>query len=128
MDEDFQIIFVAKSGRNHLSDIAVDDVRLIFGDECKALDKAQEDSMEEAEATTCEELIRILCQFIIITQANLYFFQTNHCSTSSHVLAAASVRVALEYYEKQIVSRVYAVVQPIVKTRTVVVQISNQFV
>ncbi|XP_073822081.1 uncharacterized protein [Musca autumnalis] len=58
LDEDFQIVFVAKSGRNHLSDIAVDDVRLMTGDDCKALDKSNDETLsnEEYETTTYESI------------------------------------------------------------------------
>lgn len=35
MDSDFQIVFVASSGKTHLSDIAIDDVKLMTGNECK---------------------------------------------------------------------------------------------
>lgn len=55
LDEDFQIIFVAKSGRGQLSDIAVDDVRLLTGDDCRALDNKEDEDMsnEENDSTTC---------------------------------------------------------------------------
>lgn len=56
LNEDFQILFVAKSGRGQLSDIAVDDVKLLTGDDCKALKtKGNEDfPIEEYDSTTCE--------------------------------------------------------------------------
>lgn len=55
LDEDFQIIFVAKSGRGQLSDIAVDDVRLLTGDDCRTLDNKEDEDMsnEENDSTTC---------------------------------------------------------------------------
>ncbi|XP_075152028.1 uncharacterized protein LOC142226057 [Haematobia irritans] len=61
MDEDFQIVFVAKSSKNHLSDIAVDDVRLLMGDDCKALDKSSDDTLsnEEFDTTTYQSLFEI---------------------------------------------------------------------
>ncbi|XP_013117255.1 uncharacterized protein LOC106094578 [Stomoxys calcitrans] len=61
MEEDFQIVFVAKSGRNHLSDIAVDDVRLMTGEDCRNLDKGFDDTIsnEEFEMTTYQSLFEM---------------------------------------------------------------------
>lgn len=61
LNEDFQIVFVAKSGRGQLSDIAVDDVRLLTGEDCKKLDKKHIDDMseEEYDTTTYESLYDI---------------------------------------------------------------------
>uniref|UniRef100_A0A1B0AV23 Sushi domain-containing protein n=1 Tax=Glossina palpalis gambiensis TaxID=67801 RepID=A0A1B0AV23_9MUSC len=39
LEEDFQIVFAAKGGQGHLSDIAIDDVHLMTGDNCRALDR-----------------------------------------------------------------------------------------
>ncbi|KAM7352824.1 uncharacterized protein ACRADG_005192 isoform 2-T2 [Cochliomyia hominivorax] len=58
MEEDFQIMFLAKSGRGQLSDIAIDDVKLMTGDDCRSLYNKEDEDMsnEEYEATTYEPI------------------------------------------------------------------------
>ncbi|XP_054744218.1 uncharacterized protein DDB_G0290587-like [Anastrepha obliqua] len=57
MEDDFQIVFVADGAKNHLSDIAIDDVKIMSGTECKSLDNRDEepDDSAEVEVTTTEE-------------------------------------------------------------------------
>ncbi|XP_014103092.2 uncharacterized protein [Bactrocera oleae] len=59
MEDDFQIVFVADGAKNHLSDIAIDDVKIMFGTECKALDNHDDepDDSAENENTTTEQSI-----------------------------------------------------------------------
>uniref|UniRef100_A0A1A9WXT4 Sushi domain-containing protein n=1 Tax=Glossina brevipalpis TaxID=37001 RepID=A0A1A9WXT4_9MUSC len=59
LTEDFQIVFVAKGGQGHLSDIAIDDVHLMTGDNCRALDRKADTvySSEEYTSTTPYESI-----------------------------------------------------------------------
>ncbi|KNC25479.1 hypothetical protein FF38_05177 [Lucilia cuprina] len=61
LKEDFQILFVAKSGRGQLSDIAIDDVKLLTGDDCRALDNKEEEeqSNEEYDSTTYESIFEM---------------------------------------------------------------------
>ncbi|XP_037810040.1 serine-rich adhesin for platelets-like [Lucilia sericata] len=61
LEEDFQILFVAKSGRGQLSDIAIDDVKLLTGDDCRALDNKEEEeqSNEEYDSTTYESIFEM---------------------------------------------------------------------
>ncbi|XP_011199518.2 zonadhesin [Bactrocera dorsalis] len=56
-EDDFQIVFVADGAKNHLSDIAIDDVKIMFGTECKALDNHDDeaDDSGEYEPTTTEQ-------------------------------------------------------------------------
>ncbi|TMW45101.1 hypothetical protein DOY81_009819, partial [Sarcophaga bullata] len=58
LEEDFQILFVAKAGQGQLSDIAVDDIRLLTGDSCKVFDKKDDEdsSNEEYDSTTYESI------------------------------------------------------------------------
>lgn len=49
MEDDFQIVFVADGAKNHLSDIAIDDVKIMTGSECKALDNHDDDADDSAE-------------------------------------------------------------------------------
>lgn len=49
MEDDFQIVFVADGAKNHLSDIAIDDVKIMFGTECKSLDNHDDESDDSAE-------------------------------------------------------------------------------
>lgn len=54
LDEDFQVVFVARGGQGHLSDIAIDDVRLLTGKDCQQLDgnvNAKPSDVEEAVVT-----------------------------------------------------------------------------
>ncbi|XP_054084261.1 uncharacterized protein LOC105217262 isoform X2 [Zeugodacus cucurbitae] len=57
MEEDFQIVFVADGAKSHLSDIAIDDVKIMFGTECKSLDNHDDeaDDSAEYEPTTTEQ-------------------------------------------------------------------------
>lgn len=61
MSEDFQIVFIAIGGQSHLSDIAIDDVRLMTGQDCRNLFREThtvETSTEEfAYTDTCKCLI-----------------------------------------------------------------------
>ncbi|XP_017484056.1 PREDICTED: uncharacterized protein LOC108372800 [Rhagoletis zephyria] len=56
MEDDFQIVFVADGAKNHLSDIAIDDVKIMTGTECKSLDNHDDgpDDSAEYEPTTTE--------------------------------------------------------------------------
>lgn len=60
LEEDFQILFIAKSGRGQLSDIAVDDVKLLTGDDCRALDNKEDEDLsnEEYGTTTCNNNVK----------------------------------------------------------------------
>uniref|UniRef100_A0A1A9UGR5 Sushi domain-containing protein n=1 Tax=Glossina austeni TaxID=7395 RepID=A0A1A9UGR5_GLOAU len=59
LEEDFQIVFAARGGQGHLSDIAIDDVHLMTGDNCRALDRRADPlySSEEYISTTPYESI-----------------------------------------------------------------------
>lgn len=56
LDEDFQVVFVARGGQGHLSDIAIDDVRLLTGRDCQQLNANTnvKPSVEEKDVMTDE--------------------------------------------------------------------------
>ncbi|XP_067626004.1 uncharacterized protein [Eurosta solidaginis] len=66
MEDDFQIVFVADGAKNHLSDIAIDDVKIMTGTECKSLEGHSEEPDDSAE-------------FDITTVENAPIYDTQSC-------------------------------------------------